>query len=434
MPSSLSWIDQDDDIRSAVLELVNMPGVLDELGLGTIRDSISDTLFPGMSTLHTRLRYVYFVKWAYQGLEKAASKRSEFDFTSELKKAETQLADKMKGKTDEKGIVGSRKENADVKVPPSSIYWTALGTWNILQFKSNQSIFHKMLSSRWNQRPKDKEADFFQPEEIWNRSLPDPPNGFPDSLMEPPFFRLTSEEADALRVCIGEACPGTLLALLLEKLEQYGDQYENANYPWDLLKIEGVLDDNTDKELRGLLKHAQRYSLAVRGAIRLYNLLLAKEYYRKNATDHEKSAAKEEMIHAYQEWYESWWSSSKTEILDWDLSDFFSGSYGNCSGHNIEKNGAKKFLIRWVKILQDAETSPIDNPEADELVEKREKTSKQGKSRFENDQWTPSLPKKSESETGQENDMMYNFRWTRVKSHLKDLYEALNTTTGENHA
>ena len=41
----------------------------DELGLGSIRDSIADHLFPRTSTIQTRLRYMLFIPWLFQMLE-----------------------------------------------------------------------------------------------------------------------------------------------------------------------------------------------------------------------------------------------------------------------------------------------------------------------------------------------------------------------------
>ena len=38
----------------------------DELGLGAIRDSIADHLFPGTSTIQTRLRYMLFIPWLFR--------------------------------------------------------------------------------------------------------------------------------------------------------------------------------------------------------------------------------------------------------------------------------------------------------------------------------------------------------------------------------
>ena len=57
--STLSWLDSSEHERRAVLELVsalNEPGTLDELGIGSIRDTIADALFPGTSTIQTRAR------------------------------------------------------------------------------------------------------------------------------------------------------------------------------------------------------------------------------------------------------------------------------------------------------------------------------------------------------------------------------------------
>ena len=54
--STLSWLDSTERERRAVLELVsalNEPGTLDELGIGSIRDTIADALFPGTSTIQT---------------------------------------------------------------------------------------------------------------------------------------------------------------------------------------------------------------------------------------------------------------------------------------------------------------------------------------------------------------------------------------------
>ena len=70
--STLTWLDSSEHERRSVLELVsalNEPGTLDELGIGTIRDTIADTLFPGTSTIQTRARYFLFVPWILQMAE-----------------------------------------------------------------------------------------------------------------------------------------------------------------------------------------------------------------------------------------------------------------------------------------------------------------------------------------------------------------------------
>ena len=54
--STLSWLDSREHERRTVLQLVsalNEPGTLDELGIGSIRDTFSDELFPGTSRIQT---------------------------------------------------------------------------------------------------------------------------------------------------------------------------------------------------------------------------------------------------------------------------------------------------------------------------------------------------------------------------------------------
>ena len=71
--SSLAWIDFDETERQRaqrIMALFQERETRDELGLGAIRDSIADHLFPGTSTIQTRLRYMLFIPWLYRALEK----------------------------------------------------------------------------------------------------------------------------------------------------------------------------------------------------------------------------------------------------------------------------------------------------------------------------------------------------------------------------
>ncbi len=66
--SFLAWIDFDQadrDRTRRIMDLFDAEDSRDELGLGAIRDAISDLLFPGTSTIQTRLRYMLFVPWIY---------------------------------------------------------------------------------------------------------------------------------------------------------------------------------------------------------------------------------------------------------------------------------------------------------------------------------------------------------------------------------
>jgi hypothetical protein len=58
--ASVGWIDFSSEHRDkvrTVIDLLKTQGVVDELGIGIIRDSFADRLFPGVSTIQTRAKY-----------------------------------------------------------------------------------------------------------------------------------------------------------------------------------------------------------------------------------------------------------------------------------------------------------------------------------------------------------------------------------------
>lgn len=73
LTASLAWLDHDAKRRTngswRLLALFKEKESRDELGVGGIRDAIADRLFPGTSTIQTRLRYMCFIPWIYAGLE-----------------------------------------------------------------------------------------------------------------------------------------------------------------------------------------------------------------------------------------------------------------------------------------------------------------------------------------------------------------------------
>lgn len=62
--SSLGWIDFSDNDRQKVLKVIELlkgEGTVDELGIGVIRNSLSDAMFPGITTIMTRAKYYFIV-------------------------------------------------------------------------------------------------------------------------------------------------------------------------------------------------------------------------------------------------------------------------------------------------------------------------------------------------------------------------------------
>ena len=81
MTSTLTWVDYDSEARDRslrILALFEQKESRDELGLGGVRDSFADKLFPGTSTIQTRLRYMLFIPWIYKSLERRRISSKEF--------------------------------------------------------------------------------------------------------------------------------------------------------------------------------------------------------------------------------------------------------------------------------------------------------------------------------------------------------------------
>jgi len=135
--SQLGWIDFSPAHRNKVMlvmDLFKEQGVIDELGLGTIRDTISDLIFPGTSTIQTRAKYFLLIPWILQDIES----RGKIDrFQSELEESEINFVRVLhKNSPKSSGIIGATLPNKNPKRKPSSIYWSGLRTYDILKSKA----------------------------------------------------------------------------------------------------------------------------------------------------------------------------------------------------------------------------------------------------------------------------------------------------------
>ena len=80
MVSQIGWIDFssfDRDRVKQVLSQLQIPGTLDELGIGALRDGFSDFLFPGFSTIQTRAKYLITVPRILRDFDKDKHKSLE---------------------------------------------------------------------------------------------------------------------------------------------------------------------------------------------------------------------------------------------------------------------------------------------------------------------------------------------------------------------
>lgn len=140
LTASLGWIDfsqNDRDRIGTVLDMLRPEGMVDELGLSTIRDALANVMFPGISTIQTRAKYFFivpFIIWEYQHLPHKS--RKEKNASQYLRKREYEimwdLADTYRS-TDGSGVIGATKiKPQKIARRPSTIYWGGLSTFGII--------------------------------------------------------------------------------------------------------------------------------------------------------------------------------------------------------------------------------------------------------------------------------------------------------------
>ena len=279
MQATLTWLDltaSDRDKMRRVLDLFKEQGTLDELGLGSLRDALSDALFPGTSSIQTRLRYVLFIPWLYRRLEDRRVKAAEVQQAA--RRAEIDLIGPLEQNADNAGIIGQRARGSLVRLP-SSVYWGALTRWGIFQPQQSQgwyqSRFDALVDGRGGVGRADDPGVIWSRQPHWHPRLPEPPKGFPWEAS----FAVPREEADFLRGRVEERCAGTLLAWLVRNGSD-----SPAQDVWDdpdaLRAPDGV---------RETLELARRFSLHVEGMPLLYNLLVAERRREVLDTDEDES-------------------------------------------------------------------------------------------------------------------------------------------------
>lgn len=159
MPSTLAWIDHNTAARERTLRILSLfqeRDTRDELGLGSVRDSFADQLFPGTSTIQTRLRYMLFVPWIYKSLEDKKTPSSSF--AQQADKIERGLIQPLLASDDQAGVFG-KTAGGSLKRLPSSVYWSGLGAWGIRVMDLSQDEYHRRIDQIHEQRKILKEEE-----------------------------------------------------------------------------------------------------------------------------------------------------------------------------------------------------------------------------------------------------------------------------------
>lgn len=391
MPSTLSWIDHDAAERERmqrVLRMFEEAGTQDQLGLGGIRDAISDRLFPGVSTVQTRLRYFLFVAWIYRRIENEAvpSKKA----AARARELEVELIAPLKASGSD-GILGG-VAGTSLKILPSAIYWTGLRSWGIRLFKGSRGTYHRELDDLYVRRKHNRGDPDGDPGRwaTWHPALPGAPASFPDEV----DMSLRREEAEFIQARLLAEHPHTLLG----HLARDGDP-TRVDYPWNHPAYVSFRDIQ-----KRLLHHGRLLSEVKHGAALLYNLVVAR------AAEHQERI--EELGESLREWRQA---LDMATFETWSLDELWELTMNQ--GHTISP-ATRRFVEEWVRLVVTSHDLSRDE-DAVRLVRLREMRLKGTRSKFEN------VKALEEKWSGQDGVGRLDYRWSNVQTHLNDLYTGL---------
>jgi len=403
MPSFLSWIDHDSKARERTLRILSLfqeKESRDELGLGSVRDSFADQLFPGTSTIQTRLRYMLFVPWIYDSLEK---KRLPVEsFAIQADKLERDLVQPLMDSDDQAGVFG-KTAGKKLKRLPSSVYWAGLGVWGIRLTPFSQDEYHRRINETYRRRndlkalEKDAKSrgddiDIEQRMSIlsWHPRLPEPPQGFPDTV----DFALSRKEAEFIRDRIQIACHNSLLSFLALHCEP-----AETNAPWEHPDYGSFSDEHKE-----LLTHARLFSEVMHGAALSYNVQLARLRKHNELVDEHQTS--------FNDWVEN---LPLDEVNAWSVSRLWELTVDH--GHTITPQ-TRSFVQHWIDYTR-SPNNILSNTDALNLIKRREIKLKGTRSRFRNqralEQWG-----------GYSGVGKLVYRWPNVKVLLNDLHQGIN--------
>ncbi|UEJ81845.1 DUF6361 family protein [Brachybacterium halotolerans subsp. kimchii] len=413
MPSTFAWLAVDAEQRRRMMEAVDQfrdETTIDDLGVGAIRDAFSDTLFPGTSTLNTRLRYVLFIPW----LMREASKRPTVgEMAERYHDLEREFISALERGTsdDEPGIIGRRAGKTLQRVP-SVVYGGMLAQWGILERGLTSREFFTRVEAA---RRLDAEAPRTEDGGLGTERIPDGLDPAlpapPDHLLRSADFRLLPGEVEYLREAITRTNPGTLIARLVqERPAGWTDAQSAPSAPW-APEILDLLSPRTDGELRTLLDLAERFSLHVHGANLLYNLRIAEE----TASDPERF--RDDRVAHFRELLESW-ADETAASRPFDSEDLLALGQLMAARRRNFTDRTRTFLESWCEQTRTPH-AVADSTTARHLITQRERLVKQGRARL-----RPGNLKALNAWSGASGAGRNLFRWPNVVTLLQDLYDA----------
>jgi len=405
--ASIGWIDFSPSHRNrvgSVLDLLSPEGMVDELGLGTIRDALANQLFPGISTIQTRAKYFFiipYILYEYQILKPYQRKGKTPAKFLEDREYEVmwQLAEQY-NYVEGHGVIGisKRKPNKIVR-RPSAIYWNGLYTYQFMDTCGlgssgflNQSVSTPMesLLSKIQQGDDGNSDDVDAEHENLFRIKISPKLNWSQKLN----LDLQKDEADFFSDRIISIAKNKIIAELLTNEELWQVYTISENFmQFAKATIQLPLEDKHSV----MLTLAHDFSELMYGAHIAYNCQLHKKVFNSNYFD---------------EYWDDWINNIQSNMID----------FQNFNPRSLfefaltTRSTTIKFVEDWWLLTQ---MKFIDLSERDSLIQQQEAIVKGSKARI---RWNKTDDVKEQKWLGLQ---YFDYRFNQARTILKDIKTGL---------
>ena len=408
--AQIGWIDFSPDHRdrvAAVLDMLKPEGVVDELGIGSIRDAFADQMFPGISTIQTRAKYFFIVPYLlyeYQQLPLAQQRRISPSKYLEMQEFEVmwKLADQYEHK-EGTGVIGITKYKPEkIMRRPSAIYWNGLSVFKFIQngglgvdsFLNSRSEATASLASdaaQGDDSPKDDlDAEFINRFQL---KLP-----YDRNWLKSLTLNLTKSEAKLLSDRIRSTGKDHLISKLMEDRNLF-KIFKNADSFADFALI-SINQKLLSPEVEKTVILAHDFSELMFGAHCAYNCILQnKKFSTTDSSD---------------EWTE-WIKNIRLNMLDFSN---FNPSAVLTFPPNLRPY-TRQFVINWWDFVTSPSASVFRR---NELIESQEANTKRYKARIRQNKYDDVAEAKWIGLGKLE------YRMSQVKTILQDIYTGMEAT------
>jgi hypothetical protein len=363
VPSSFAWLDTSERDRQRALDVIDLfqqKETVDELGLGSVRDTIADLLAPGTSTIQTRARYFFFIAWIYQDLER--TRGTGRGLAAEARKAEIRVMGALKESADNEGTIGFRA-GPSLQRLPSTVYWAGLKRLSFRVFAGGLAQYHRSLERKGRLAAHDESGDLSidvgQVTGNWSPHIPKPPSDFPSVCS----FELTSAESKFFTEQLRLHARDSLLQYLVER----GEPMTGLDAPWERSDINEMADTTQQ-----WINDGQCFSELMYGVQLIYNLMLS------------EARAKTEWIERYRDELSAWAKQTDDRMSayrSWRRPEFWSRLR---SDNSRLPSGVERFCENWFQqVLTCSNANGLMNSQSvRELVKAREYQLKHDRARL----------------------------------------------------